>query len=311
MTPPGHVAPAGGQVTFRGGEVLGGLKTLSLKAQHDAGEVIELPPLSVRAGQDVRFTQGYVVYRPIFETIYALAAEGLESDNRYFEGSTPIYLWGPKGEDASQISAGKRQSSQLCDASGIGKSHALRYAVARLWQLRLSGNRKFRVLYIDEYCRADFQTLKYELMLCFYDDPDMLQNISDLREAKEVNPLLSDYVQQPGQRLVIILDQVFDAYANGELGSPEKLVPMNDQAVRVVLASSPKFELQGRYMGGDRRLARPVAFMEQLSDVECASMAVKLLQDMRAKEHDEGATDHLQGRVCFDFVCFHVRSSTL
>jgi hypothetical protein len=64
--------------------------------------------------------------------------------------------------------------------------------VARLWQLRLRENGNFRVLYIDEYCRANLQSLKYELMLRFYDDPEMLQQIPLLETSEAVNPFLSD-----------------------------------------------------------------------------------------------------------------------
>jgi hypothetical protein len=276
-------------------DVLDGLKALSLADKYNAGDVVELPQLSVQAGQDTRFTRGYVVYRPIFEAMYALAAKGLESDNRYFEGSTPIYLWGPTGKHAWQISAGKRQYFQLHAVSGIGKSHALRYTVARLWQKHFRQNGSFRVLYVDEYCRADLQSLQAELMLCFYDDPDMLQNISGVRKVKEVKPLLSNYARQRRSRFVIMLDQAYDTYASGKLGPPDEVFPMNDQAIRVIFASSPKFQLQGRFLGGNRRLAQPVAFMDRLSDVECASMAVKLLEDMRAKECDEGMLQLLQG----------------
>lgn len=192
---------------------------------------------------------------------------------------------------------------------GIGKSHALRYTVARLWHQRLHENGEFRILYIPEWHKANIASLRDELMLCFHDDLDIRQHITRLTERRQITDLLSYYAGKLKQRLVIVLDQAFDQASNERFARPSDCFPMTSRSIRVVFASSPRFELQGIFLAGDPREAHPLPFMDRLTTVECASMAVKLLCDMRAAIPPEARVCELmQGKARFLSRCFFFRS---
>ena len=163
--------------------------------------------------------------------------------------------------------------------TGIGKSHALRFAVARLWERRLRDNAPFRLLYVAEWHKATMAELLQDLMLCFHDDPEMLHKIAHLSALRQLRA--SDIVSLLGnygtQRLVIVADQAFDRQMHVEAESFFQFIPTGSRTVRVMFASSPRFKLQGLYLAGEPTLARLHPFMDKLSDSECLAVAEDVL----------------------------------
>lgn len=78
--------------------VLENIKVMRLEDGYAPGDVINLPQLHVHAGQEQRFTAGYVIYRAGFEAVYDEAAAELEGESKKFTSSMPIYVYGPKGK---------------------------------------------------------------------------------------------------------------------------------------------------------------------------------------------------------------------
>jgi len=148
-----------------------GLESMEWRSEFNPGDRVILPHLSISAHQRGRFTQGFAIYRPSFEPIYDLAAAELHQDQESFTDSFPIFVYGPQG---------------------IGKSHALRFAAARLWRDRLHNESNFRILYIADWHSISLPNLKKELKLCFYDDNIMLHRIDSVACAQDVQRLMND-----------------------------------------------------------------------------------------------------------------------
>jgi len=169
--------------------------------------------------------------------------------------------------------------------AGIGKSHALRYAAARLWAKRLKSeaDAKFRVLYIAKWQGISKEHIRKELMLCFYDDPDMLSTIYAMKiDEESVQALLTDYTTQ---RLVMIVDQVFDRTVGNEGDRAMSMFayfPRSCRHCRLVFASSPRFDLQGLLLAGENNIAIPVSFMDTLTNYKCSVVAKQLSEEMQA-----------------------------
>lgn len=254
--------------------VVENIRAMRLEDDYDAGDVITLPRLHVHVGQEQRFTPGYVIYRSSFEQVFKKAAAELDLEREMLTSSMPVYVYGPKGRCDSCYHV---LGFSLYFEPGIGKSHALRYTAARLWHQRLHKDGKFRILYIPEWHKTNIDCLRGELMLCFHGDPDMHRCVARVTQPQHVYDLLNRYTKQ---RLVIILDQAFDRMSSAERKLLGHYFPLTSTSIRVVFASSPRFELQGNFLAGDPREAIPLSFMDRLSAPECVSMAVKLLCDM-------------------------------
>lgn len=177
--------------------------------------------------------------------------------------------------------------------------------MARLWHQRLHKGSEFRILYIPEWHKIDDDSLRDELLLCFHDDPDMRHRVVQLTRPQDVRRLLIGYTKQ---RLVIILDQAFDRVSTAARKQLGDYFPLASQSIRIVFASSPRFELQGNYLAGDPKEVIPFPFMNTLHARECASMAIKLLYNTtearlpNPKLPEAELRTIVQGMACLLFV---------
>lgn len=163
-------------------------------------------------------------------------------------------------------------------STGMGKSHALCYTAARLWWMRLQPGANFRVLYVPEWYSIRDREILSEMRLCFFDDAEMLVAID---KCTDPNPSsISDIVDQYNGRLIVILDQVFDTNPGRQEKANFSAYFRCGEKVRIVFASSPRFRYQGFYLAGDGRDAEPYAFMDVLTEYECACMVKFLLDSM-------------------------------
>lgn len=246
--------------------VLEGLRKMAetFKDDYQSGEPIPLPRLCVSTPQYARGGGKAIVFRDCFQKIVDQIEVDLFADGQHFRDGRRIFVHGPKG---------------------IGKSHALQYAAARLWAKRLEteADAKFRILYIAKWHEISDHKIREELELCFYDDPGMLATISVMQiTPNNVQALLERYNEQ---RLVMIVDQVFDQTVGNEGGRASNMFayfPRPSMHCRLVFASSPRFDLQGLLLAGESELAIPVAFMDQLTNFECSVVAKQLSEEMQA-----------------------------
>jgi len=158
------------------------------------------------------------------------------------------------------------------------------------------------VLYIAQWHDIPFEFLRDELRLCFYDAPVMLRKIDALNPdtsspascAAAVQRLMVEYRTQ---RLVVILDQAYDTTVEGTANSVFGFFPNSSFNIRVVFASSPKFNLQGHYLYHDPRRAIVVPFMAALTPQECISIV--LSKDDPAFKSKETAWSAVSYSMCF------------
>lgn len=283
------------------------------------GLELKIPRLSVYTGQVARIESGMVVYRECFEVLIQRVA-------REWEDPRKLYVFGPKGETFHVVSFGRLMCVGLIWAHdlGEGKSHALLYLAAVLWARYIAWKRSatetstdsttapspppLRVLYIPEWNAISELELLQELQLTYYDDPEMLAKIDNvIVQGVSSGGILRLFLGKPHQ-LVVILDQAFDTNASNRKDFSDYF-PGGSAGVKIIFASSPRFERQSEFLGNDQAKVVPHPFMQPLTMDEFRGLTGALYRTALLKQQDSpdplagGDVPNVQGAlmVCMLF----------